>query len=90
MAHAAQHTLVTVEQIVDHDLLADQARAGAVLPSIYVERVALTPRGAWRVGLPDHYGQDEAEMARYATAARTPKGFADYLEAWLEETKVAA
>jgi len=90
MAHAAQRTLVTVEQIVDGDLLADQARAGAVLPSIYVERVALAPRGAWPVTLPDHYGQDDAEMARYAAAARTPEGFSAYLEAWLEQTREAA
>jgi len=90
MAHAAQRTLVTVEQIVDHDLLADPARAGAVLPAIYVEQVALAPRGAWPVALPDHYAQDDEEIARYATAARTPEGFADYLEAWLEDRRVAA
>lgn len=83
MAHAAQHTLVTVEAITDDDLLEDQARAGAVIPSIYVERVALAPRGAWPVGLVDRYSQDEPEIARYATLARTAEGFADYLNEWL-------
>jgi glutaconate CoA-transferase, subunit A len=90
MAHAAQRTVVTVEKITDQNLLEDQARAGAVLPSIYVDSVALAPHGAWPLGLVDHYAQDDAEMARYAAAARTPEGFAGYLEAWLEERMVAA
>jgi glutaconate CoA-transferase subunit A len=90
MAHASQRALVTVEEITDQNLLEDQARAGAVLPAIYVERVALAPRGAWPVGLMDHYAQDGTEIARYAAAARTPEGFTGYLDAWLGERRVAA
>lgn len=90
MAHASHRTLVTVEEIVDQNLLEDQARAGAVLPSIYVDRVALAPRGAWPVGLVDHYPQDDVEIARYVAAARTAGGFTGYLSAWLDERRVAA
>jgi glutaconate CoA-transferase subunit A len=90
MAHAAQRTLVTVEAITDDDLLEDQARAGAVIPSIYVESVALAPRGAWPVGLVDRYSQDEPEISRYATLARTAEGFADYLTEWLGARRQAA
>jgi glutaconate CoA-transferase subunit A len=90
MAHAAQRTLVTVEEITDANLLEDQARAGAVIPSIYVERIALAPRGAWPVGLVDAYPQDETEVARYATLARTAEGFAQYLSDWLGARRQAA
>jgi glutaconate CoA-transferase subunit A len=90
MAHAAHRTLATVEEITEENLLEDQARAGAVIPSIYVEKVALAPRGAWPVGLADCYPQDEAELARYASAARTAEGFSGYLDSWLGERRVAA
>ena len=90
MAHASHRTLATVEEITDQNLLEDRARAGAVIPSIYVDRVALAPQGAWPVGLVDHYPQDEAEIARYTAAARTPEGFASYLNAWLGERRAAA
>jgi glutaconate CoA-transferase subunit A len=90
MAHAAQRTLVTVEEIVDGNLLEDEARAGAVIPAIYVERIAQAPRGAWPLGLADCYAQDEDEIARYAQLARTPEGFARYLDEWLEPRRQAA
>jgi glutaconate CoA-transferase subunit A len=90
MAHAAHRTLVTVEEITEQTLLEDPVRAGAVIPSLYVERIALAPRGAWPVGLVDHYAQDEAEIARYAAAARTLEGFAGYVEGWLGERSRAA
>jgi glutaconate CoA-transferase subunit A len=90
MAHAAHRTLVTVEEITEQNLLEDPARAGAVIPSIYVERIALAPRGAWPVGLVDHYAQDDAEIARYAAAARTPEGFTDYVNEWLGDRRAAA
>jgi glutaconate CoA-transferase subunit A len=90
MAHASHKTLVTVEEITDANLLEDQARAGAVIPSIYVDRIALAPLGAWPVGLVDHYAQDEAEIARYTAAARTRQGFDRYLEQWLNEQVAAA
>lgn len=90
MAHAARRTLVTVEEITDDNLLEDEARAGATLPAIYVEKIAVAPRGAWPVGLVDRYPQDEAEIARYAAAARTAEGFAGYLDGWLGGQKAAA
>ena len=90
MAHAAHRTLVTVEEITDRNLLEDEARAGAVIPALYIEHVALAPRGAWPVGLVDCYAQDESEIARYASLARTPDGFARYLDEWLGTQRQAA
>ena len=79
MAHAARQTLVTVEIICEADLLDDEARAGSVIPALYVSAVAHAPRGAWPLGMGDAYGCDEAWLARYVSAARSDAGFAALL-----------
>jgi glutaconate CoA-transferase subunit A len=58
MAHAARKTIVTVEKIHDGDLLRDPLLAAGTLPGFYVEAIAVEPRGAWPLPLPDHYGID--------------------------------
>jgi glutaconate CoA-transferase subunit A len=80
LAHASRATLVTVERIVEGNLLEDEARAGSVLPALYVTQVAHVPRGAWPAGLAGHYGADAAMMSRYAQAARSDAGFAAALD----------
>lgn len=90
MAHAATRSLVTVEEIVDGSLLADEATAAGVLPSLYVEAVARAPRGAWPLGCQDLYDADDAELARYAAAARTEAGFRDWLDGFLARPAHAA
>jgi glutaconate CoA-transferase subunit A len=89
MAHAAHKTVVTVEKIHDGDLLRDPLLAAGTLPGFYVEAVAIEPRGAWPLPLPDHYGIDAAHMAEYAKLAATPEGFAQYLDRYVYD-KVAA
>lgn len=79
MAYAARTTLVTVERIVETDLLGDETTAAGTLPALYVSDVAEAPQGAWPHGLWGHYDADAAEMQRYATAARTAQGFARYM-----------
>lgn len=79
MAHASASTLATVEEIVDGDLFASDETAAGALPAIYVGAVAVAKRGAWPLGFIDRYPADDAELARYAAAARTDAGFADYL-----------
>jgi glutaconate CoA-transferase subunit A len=81
MAHAAARTLVTVEEVVDVDLLADPELAPGAIPAIYVSAIAVAPRGAWPLGLSGHYAADVDELARYAAAARSEEGFT----AWLDE-----
>src|SRR6202158_4504516 len=83
MAHAARKTVVTVEKIHDGDLLSDPVLAAGTLPGFYVEAVAVEPRGAWPLPLPDHYGIDAAHMAEYARLAATPEGFAQYLQQYV-------
>jgi glutaconate CoA-transferase, subunit A len=89
MAHAAKKTIVTVEKIHDGDLLRDPLLAAGTLPGFYVEAIAVEPRGAWPLPLPDHYGIDAAHMKEYAKLAVTEEGFAKYIEQYVYERRVA-
>jgi glutaconate CoA-transferase subunit A len=89
MAHAARRTVVTVERIRDDDLLRDPVLAAGTLPGFYVEAVALAPRGAWPLPLPDHYAIDAGHMAEYARLAATREGFNDYLQRYIYERRAA-
>jgi len=80
MAHAAKQTFVTVEQITDDDLLADEDTAGSTLPALYVSAVAEAREGCKPLGLTGHYEADRAAIGSYAEAARTEEGFRAYLE----------
>jgi glutaconate CoA-transferase subunit A len=90
MAHAAKQTIVTVEEIVDGSLLADEATAAGVLPSLYVSAVAEAKDGARPLGLQDLYAVDDAAIARYAEAARTDAGFREWLARFMDGRKAAA
>lgn len=83
MAYAARRTLVTVERIVDGDLLADEITAAGTLPSLYVDAIAEAPGGAAPCALWGAYGVDVAAMKAYADAARSPEKLAAYLDALL-------
>ncbi|WP_203560949.1 CoA transferase subunit A [Jiella pacifica] len=85
MAYASRTTLVTVERIVERSLLADETTAAGTLPGIYVSDVAVAERGAWPYGLWGEYETDTAELKRYAAAARSAEGFADYMSGDLRE-----
>ena len=89
MAHAAAETIVTVEKIVDGDLLADPVLAAGVLPGFYVERIAIAQNGCWPLGLPDHYAADLGHLAEYARMAATADGFAKYLDEHVYARKAA-
>ena len=79
MAHAAKATLVTVEEIHDGDLLADERTAAATIPALYIAAIAEARRGAWPLGFLGHYEADEAHLRSYVEAAATEDGFRRYL-----------
>jgi glutaconate CoA-transferase subunit A len=79
MAYASKVTLVSVERIVEESLLADETLAAGTLPALYVDSIALAPKGAWPYGLWGEYPPDTAELARYAGMARTDQSFRDYM-----------
>jgi glutaconate CoA-transferase subunit A len=89
MAHAAIATLVTVEEITDDDLLADDVTAAGTIPALYVSAIARARNGAWPVGLRHAYPADIEHLRRYAELARDEAGFAHYVDEFVFE-RVAA
>jgi glutaconate CoA-transferase subunit A len=89
MAHAAAKTVVTVEKIVDGDLLDDPNLAAGTLPGFYVDAIAVAANGCWPLGLPDHYAADLAHLGEYARLAATEDGFARYLEEYVHARRAA-
>ena len=89
MAHAAAKTVVTVEKIVDGDLLDDPALRAGTIPGFYVESIAVAPHGAWPLPLADHYAADDAHLAEYVRLAATEDGFATYLQRYVYEKRAA-
>ncbi|ANK82197.1 MAG: CoA synthetase [Rhizobiales bacterium NRL2] len=81
MAGAARQSLVTVEEIVEGNLLEDDATAAGTLSSIYVGGVAEARHGAWPLPFWNEYATDDAHMQGYVAGARSEEGFADYLRA---------
>jgi glutaconate CoA-transferase subunit A len=79
-AHAAKATLVTVEEIYEGDLLADDRWAAGTIPALYITALALAKNGAWPVGLRGRYPADAAHLQRYVELAQTEAGFRRYLE----------
>ena len=89
MAHAATRTVATVEKIIDDNLLDDPVLAAGTLPGFYVDAVAVARNGCWPLGLPDHYGADDAHLRDYARLAATAEGFAQYLDAFVHSPQAA-
>jgi glutaconate CoA-transferase subunit A len=89
MAHAAAKTIATVEKIHDGNLLDDPVLAAGTLPGFYVESIAVAERGAWPLGLPDHYNVDAEHLALYAKMAATDQGFAEYMDKYIYERRAA-
>jgi glutaconate CoA-transferase subunit A len=83
IAHAAHATYVTYEEKRAGDMLEDELLAPGVLSSVYVSAVARAERGAWPLGVADLYDIDDAHLAAYARAAKTPEGFRRYLNEWV-------
>ncbi len=80
LAHAARRVLVTVERLVEGNLLEDERLAPGTIAATYVDAVAVAERGAWPIGLLDEYPADADHLAAYAKTARSEAGFHDYLE----------
>jgi glutaconate CoA-transferase, subunit A len=90
IAYATKRTFVTVERIVERDLLESEDSAAGVLPSLYVDAVAVAERGAWPLSLWDEYEGDDTEVKRYAAMARTEDGFRAYLSTFLTRRRQVA
>ena len=87
LAHAARATLVTVEEIVEYNLLDDVATASGTIPALYIAGIAHAARGAAPYGFHDQYADDEAVLTRYAAQAGTQVGFERFISQWLGESQ---
>jgi glutaconate CoA-transferase subunit A len=85
LAHAARRTVATVEEVVDGNFNADPLRAAGLVPALYVDAIALAPRGALPRGMPGLYDEDALAIAAYVRAAETPEGFRTWLDSFLAE-----
>ena len=82
MAHAAETTLVTVEEVISDSLLADERTAAGVIPSMYIHGISVVEKGAWPVGLWGCYAADHDHLQDYVRRAITMEGFNEYLSAY--------
>ena len=80
LAHASRACFITYEEQRPGDMLEDEMLAPGVLTSVYVSGLARAERGAWPLSVAGLYGIDDAQLTRYAKAARTQEGFQRYLE----------
>lgn len=89
-AHASKTTLVTVEEIFDGDLMADEKMGPGSLSSVYVSAMAHAPRGAWPLSLANRYREDVDHYKEYARLARSDDGFRRYLSTYVLPATEAA
>lgn len=82
LAHAAQSTLVTVEEIVQKNLLADVTTASGTIPALYIHAIAQAKNGAAPYKFHEYYDDDEATLANYAALAVTQAGFDRFVTDW--------
>ncbi len=90
LAQASRRCLVSVEAVSKENLLRDPARAGSVIPAIYVNGLARAPGGAQPLELEGHHETDAAQMSAYVSRSSTEAGFRAFLDEWLSLGKVAA
>ena len=83
LAHASKNVFVTTEQILDIDLFDDELSAATCLPALYIDGISVVKNGAWPCALPGVYGADNDEIKNYSIAAKTQKGFEDYMKNYL-------
>ncbi|MBL4906138.1 MAG: hypothetical protein JKX94_01695 [Sneathiella sp.] len=79
MAQASKTTLVTVENIVDTNLLDDEKTAAGVIPSLYIGGVSVCPKGSWPLDFWQGDTEDTEHLNLYKQKSRTKEGFQDYL-----------
>jgi len=80
MAHAAATALVTVEEIFDGDLVADERYAAGTIAALYVNAVAPAENGSWPLGLAGRYKADSGHLKNYVSIAKSDSGFQTYLD----------
>jgi len=66
MAHASRKVLVTVEKVLDTCFFDREEMVAGVLPALYIDAIAVVPKGAWPLALDEGYEADAEAQAAYA------------------------
>lgn len=83
MAHASKKTLVSVERVVEDNLLDNPETAAGVIPELYIDQIRVIENGAWPVGLFSEYEADNTAMRDYAKSIKNPDaGRQEFLDAY--------
>ena len=77
-AQAADLTLVTVEAVVEGNLLKDPDKCGGVISAMHIDAICVAPNGCWPMHPDGHTDLDA--VREYQQAAKSPDGFQRYLE----------
>ena len=78
-AHAAQHVIVTAEEIVDEDLLRTDPNRTVML-GLHVDRLVEAPWAAHPSYAQGSYARDNQFYRRWAELSSTPEGVEQYLQ----------
>ncbi|MGQ9368324.1 CoA transferase subunit A [Azospirillum sp. ST 5-10] len=81
-ARAARTVIVTVEEIVDTDVIRRQPEL-TLLPGLMVDMVVHLPYGAHPTGVYGYYDHDAPHLADYYAASRTAEDAARWLDRWV-------
>lgn len=79
LAQAAQLIVVSYEECVEEDLMADTSGVADTIPAAQVAALAEAPLGSLPLGLPGYYEADGDHLALYAKFAASEHGFQTYL-----------
>jgi len=90
MAHASRKTYVTVEEIVDGNIMEDAKMKAGAIPGIYVNGIAEAKNGALPIGIPGGYDSDREHLRRYVELAQTDAGFRQYVVEFVYESPAEA
>ncbi|MEY9211763.1 CoA transferase subunit A [Thermobifida halotolerans] len=86
MAKAAKRVIVTCEEVVDRQVIVDNAHM-TKLPGYYVDAVIEAPFGAHPTSHVPRYAMDAWELMGYAAAAGDPAAIAEYVAQISGETE---
>ena len=90
MAHASKTTLISVERIVEDNLLDNPETAAGTIPELYIDQIRVIENGAWPVGLFTEYEADSEAMVSYARAIKnSASGVTNFLDEYPLQTGYA-
>lgn len=84
VAYSAEKVIVTVEEIVDEDVITSDPNR-TLLPSHVVDAVVEVPKGAHPSFVQGYYDRDGAFYRQWNDISKDPQTLQDWLEEWIHE-----